>query len=149
MAIYCEPGRSIVANAGALLTRVEYVKENAGKHFAVVDAAMNDYIRPALYQAWQQIKTVQENPQGETHNWDIVGPVCESTDFLGKDRELALSQGDLLAVMSTGAYGFVLSSNYNARPRAAEVLVDGDQWCVIRERENLSQLWAGEILLDE
>ncbi len=149
LGLYCEPGRSIVANAGVLLMRVEYLKENAGKHFAVVDAAMNDYIRPALYQAWQKIVTVQKSPHGETHHWDIVGPVCESTDFLGKDRELTLNQGDLIALMSAGAYGFVQSSNYNTRPRAAEVLVDGAEWHIVRERETLQQLWAGEILLED
>lgn len=148
LALYCEPGRSIVANAGLLLTRVEYLKENAGKHFAVVDAAMNDNIRPALYQAWQQIRNVSEHPSGESQRWDIVGPVCESADFLGKDRELTVSTGDLLALMSAGAYGFVLSSNYNARPRAAEVLVNGKQWQVVRKRETLTDLWAGESLLD-
>ncbi len=146
LALYCEPGRSIVANAGVLLTRVEYLKENAGKHFAVVDAAMNDYIRPALYSAWQRIQSVNVREGGETKSWDIVGPVCESTDFLGKDRELALQEGDLIAIMSVGAYGFVLSSNYNTRPRAAEVMVDGDRWQVVRERETLSHLWAGENL---
>jgi diaminopimelate decarboxylase len=148
LSLFCEPGRSIVANAGVLLTRVEYLKENAGKHFAVVDAAMNDYIRPALYHAWQLIQNVQTKPKGETRHWDIVGPVCESTDFLGKDRELTLSEGDLLAVMSTGAYGMVLSSNYNVRTRAAEVLVNGGDWQVVRERETLQQLWANEKLLD-
>jgi diaminopimelate decarboxylase len=149
LSLYCEPGRSIVATAGVLLMRVEYLKENAGKHFAVVDAAMNDYIRPALYHAWQGIQNVQEHPKGETQRWDIVGPVCESTDFLGKDRELCLSEGDLLALMSSGAYGMVLSSNYNARPRAAEVLVNGSQWQIVRERESLQQLWANEKLLSD
>lgn len=147
LALFCEPGRSIVADAGALLTRVEITKHNAGKYFAVVDAAMNDYIRPALYQAWQEIVCVDSSPQGEQQHWDIVGPVCESTDFLGKDRELCLQQGSLLAVLSTGAYGFVLSSNYNTRPRAPEVLVDGERWHVVRKRETLQQLWADEVLL--
>lgn len=147
IALYCEPGRSIVANAGTLLTQVEITKENAGKHFAVVDAAMNDYIRPALYQAWQDIVTVEQNPQGDQHQWDIVGPICESTDFLGKDRELVIQRGSLLAIMSTGAYGFVLSSNYNSRPRVAEILIDGNQWHVVRKRETLNSLWSLESLL--
>lgn len=150
LAIFCEPGRSIAANAGVLLTRVEYLKETAHKNFAVIDAAMNDYIRPALYQAWQHILPLRENPgDAPVKHWDLVGPVCESADFIGKDRELALQAGELLAVMSSGAYGFVMSSNYNSRCRAAEVMVDGDSFHVIRQRETLDDLMRGESLLPE
>lgn len=133
-----EPGRSLVANAGVLLTRVEYLKENTGKHFAIVDAAMNDLLRPALYDAWMNIRPVQEggNEQAEQRSYDIVGPICESGDFLGKARSLALAEGDLLVVDSAGAYGFTMSSNYNTRNRAAEILVDGEQSHLIRERES-------------
>lgn len=136
--LFFEPGRSIVANAGVLLTRVEYLKENAGKHFAIIDAAMNDLLRPALYAAWMDIRPVLEggSPEAEHRSYDIVGPVCESGDFLGKDRHLALSEGDLLVVDSAGAYGFTMSSNYNTRNRAAEILVDGERSHLIREREN-------------
>ena len=139
-----EPGRAIAANAGILLTRVEYLKQTPDKHFAVVDAAMNDLIRPSLYQAVQQIIPVNEAPDGVASRYDIVGPVCETGDFLGKDRELTLSPGDLLAVRSSGAYGFVMSSNYNTRPRAAEVMVDGNQAYLVRQREALASLWADE-----
>ncbi|MFK4024865.1 diaminopimelate decarboxylase [Stutzerimonas balearica] len=141
-----EPGRSIVANAGVLLTRVEYLKHTAHKDFAIVDAAMNDLIRPALYQAWMNIIAVQPH-EGDTRRYDIVGPICETGDFLAKDRELALAEGDLLAVCSAGAYGFVMSSNYNTRGRAAEVLVDGDQAHEVRRRESVQDLYAGESLL--
>lgn len=136
--LYFEPGRSIVANAGVLLTRVEYLKENAGKHFALVDAAMNDLLRPALYGAWMDIRPVLEggSPEAEHRSYDIVGPVCESGDFIGKDRHLGLAEGDLLVVDSAGAYGFTMSSNYNTRNRAAEILVDGDHSHLIRERES-------------
>ncbi len=141
-----EPGRSIVANAGVLLTRVEYLKHTAHKDFAIVDAAMNDLIRPALYQAWMNVIAVQPH-EGNTRRYDIVGPICETGDFLAKDRELALAEGDLLAVCSAGAYGFVMSSNYNTRGRAAEVLVDGDQAHEVRRRESVQDLYAGESLL--
>ncbi|MGD8812781.1 MAG: diaminopimelate decarboxylase, partial [Thioalkalispiraceae bacterium] len=141
--ILIEPGRAIAGNAGILVTRVEYLKNNAGKHFAIVDAAMNDLMRPSLYSAWQAIVPVQAR-QGATQSYDIVGPVCETGDFLGKDRELVLEAGDLLAVRSSGAYGFSMSSNYNTRPRAAEIMVDGDQLYVVRERETVPQLFAGE-----
>ena len=141
-----EPGRSIVANAGVLLTRVEYLKHTAHKDFAIVDAAMNDLIRPALYQAWMNIIAVQPH-EGDTRRYDIVGPICETGDFLAKDRELALAEGDLLAVCSAGAYGFVMSSNYNTRGRAAEVVVDGDQAHEVRRRESVQDLYAGESLL--
>jgi diaminopimelate decarboxylase len=142
-----EPGRSIVANAGVLLTRVEYLKENRGKHFAIVDAAMNDLVRPALYQAWMAIDPVVPRTDVPEHRYDIVGPVCETGDFLGRDRPLRLAEGDLLCVRSAGAYGFTMSSNYNSRPRAAEVLVDGDRYTVVRERETLADLMRGEHLL--
>lgn len=142
-----EPGRYIAANAGVLLTRVEYLKLNEHKNFAVVDAAMNDLIRPALYEAWQDIKPVTVNEQAPTRSYDVVGPVCETGDFLGKERDLAIVQGDLLAVMSAGAYGFVMASNYNTRGRAAEVMVDGDHSFVVRERETIASLFANEHLL--
>ena len=142
-----EPGRAIMANAGILVTEVEFLKNNQDKHFAIVDAAMNDLLRPSLYQAWQNIIPVEENHQAPTFNYDVVGPVCETGDFLGKDRALAISAGDLLAVRSSGAYGFTMSSNYNSRPRAAEVLVDGDKSYLIRARESFEQLIQGECLL--
>ncbi|WP_278348512.1 diaminopimelate decarboxylase [Stutzerimonas kunmingensis] len=146
LALVFEPGRSIVANAGVLLTRVEYLKHTAHKDFAIVDAAMNDLIRPALYQAWMNVIAVQPH-EGDTRRYDVVGPICETGDFLAKDRELALVEGDLLAVCSAGAYGFVMSSNYNTRGRAAEVLVDGDQAFEVRRRESVQELYAGESLL--
>jgi diaminopimelate decarboxylase len=139
-----EPGRAIAANAGVLLTRVEYLKPTAHKDFAVVDAAMNDLIRPALYQAYQQIIPVAQDPGGRPGSYDIVGPVCETGDFLGKARELSLRAGELLAVRSAGAYGFSMSSNYNSRPRAAEVMVDGEGMHLVRERETLADLYRGE-----
>lgn len=141
-----EPGRAIMANAGILVTEVEFLKTNEDRHFAIVDAAMNDLIRPALYQAWQNIITVEAR-DGETKPYDIVGPICETGDFLGKSRELAIQPGDLLAVRSAGAYGFTMSSNYNSRPRVAEVMVDGDDVHLIRARETIEQLWQGEQLL--
>ncbi|NMH65163.1 diaminopimelate decarboxylase [Shewanella salipaludis] len=141
-----EPGRAIAANAGLFVTQVLYLKDNGDKHFAIVDGAMNDLIRPALYSAWQNIIPLEPRV-GMTRAFDIVGPVCETGDFLGKDRQLNLEAGDLLAVRSSGAYGFVMSSNYNTRPRAAEVMVDGDQDYLVREREKLAQLWQGERLL--
>lgn len=141
-----EPGRSLVGNAGILLTKVEYLKHNATKNFAVVDAAMNDLIRPALYEAWHGIEPV--NAPQETHNnaikYDIVGPVCESGDWLGKSRALQIKQGDLLAILSAGSYAMAMSSNYNSRPRVAEVLVDSDQSYLIRQRESLNELFALE-----
>lgn len=133
--LWFEPGRSIVANAGVLLTRVINLKENEGKHFCVVDAAMNDLIRPALYQSWQGVRTIR-NPEAEpSQSYDIVGPICESGDFLAKDRALSIAPGDLLCIDSAGAYGFGMSSNYNSRNRAAEILVDGDRLHLVRERE--------------
>jgi len=145
--ILLEPGRAIVGNAGILVTKVEYLKPTADKNFAIVDAAMNDLVRPALYGAWQEIVPVNKSGSTVEKQWDIVGPVCETGDFLGKDRPLKLAEGDLLAVRSAGAYGFTMSSNYNSRPRVAEILVDGEQVHLIREREAIQQLWAGEILL--
>ena len=142
--ILLEPGRAIVGNAGVLLTRVEYLKHTDHKDFAIIDAAMNDLLRPALYSAWQAIVPVVPRLDATPHHYDIVGPVCETGDFLGKDRELALEPGDLLAVRSAGAYGFSMSSNYNSRPRAAEILVDGEQMHLVREREQLEDLWRGE-----
>lgn len=138
-----EPGRVIVGNAGVLLTRVELLKPGPHKNFAIVDAAMNDLLRPALYDAWQNIVPVTEN-DGEIKLWDVVGPVCETADFLGRDRELALAEGDLLAVRSAGAYGFVMASNYNARPRPPEILVDGGAVHEVRARETIADLMRGE-----
>lgn len=143
-----EPGRYIVANAGLLLTQVEYLKHTEHKDFAIVDAAMNDLIRPALYQAWMNVTAVKPRA-GEGRSYDIVGPICETGDFLAKERQLALEEGDLLAVHSAGAYGFVMSSNYNTRGRTAEVLVDGDQAFEVRRRETVAELFAGENLLPE
>ena len=143
-----EPGRYIVANAGVLLTQVEYLKHTEHKDFAIVDAAMNDLIRPALYQAWMDVTAVTPRAS-KARAYDIVGPICETGDFLAKDRELTLEEGDLLAVHSAGAYGFVMSSNYNTRGRTAEVLVDGDQAFEVRRRETVAELYAGESLLPE
>ena len=145
--ILIEPGRAIAANAGILLTEVQYLKESEDKNFAIVDAAMNDLIRPALYSAWQDIIAVAPRPQPGTR-YDVVGPVCETGDFLGKQRELSIRQGDLLAVRSAGAYGFTMSSNYNSRPRAAEILVDGEQAHLIRRRETLEELFSQESIPD-
>jgi len=149
MRVIIEPGRSIVANAGLLLTRALYLKHSEVRNFAVVDAAMNDLMRPALYDAWLDIVIVDKNLQRDSQVYDIVGPICESGDFLGRDRELSVAGGDLLAIMSSGAYGAVMSSNYNTRPRAAEVLVDGDQYHVIRRRETIDELLATESVLPE
>lgn len=141
--IMIEPGRSIVGNAGALLANVLVSKEGATKNFAIVDAAMNDLLRPALYSAWQNIVEVSQG-DAEKRLYDVVGPVCETGDFLGKERSLALKEGDLLAVLGAGAYSFAMSSNYNSRPRAAEILISGDTPHVIRERETLESLWSNE-----
>ena len=148
LALVFEPGRYIVANAGVLLTRVEYLKHTEHKDFAIIDAAMNDLIRPALYQAWMGVSAVKPRA-GEGRAYDLVGPICETGDFLGKDRVLNLAEGDLLAVQSAGAYGFVMSSNYNTRGRCAEILVDGDQAFEVRRRETIAELYAGESLLPE
>jgi diaminopimelate decarboxylase len=145
--ILLEPGRAIAGNAGVLLTRVEYLKDTGLKHFAIVDAAMNDLVRPALYQAIQDILPAERNDGGARAFWDLVGPVCETGDFLGKGRDLALAPGDLLVVRGSGAYGFTMSSNYNSRPRAAEVMVDGDEVHLVRHRETVASLFAGEVLL--
>jgi len=142
-----EPGRSIVGNAGVLLTTVEYLKHSEHKNFAIVDAAMNDLMRPALYSAWQEIVPVTEKVEGDSPIYDVVGPICETGDFLGKDRALNIAEGDVLAVMSAGAYGFTMSSNYNTRPRAVELIADQGELYVIRERETFEQLIAGESLL--
>ncbi|EGA63654.1 diaminopimelate decarboxylase [Vibrio brasiliensis] len=143
-----EPGRAIAANAGVLLTKVEFLKPTEHKNFAIIDAAMNDLMRPALYQAWQDIVPVCPR-EGEPVTYDLVGPICETGDFLGKDRALVIEENDLLAVRSAGAYGFVMSSNYNTRSRAAEVMVDGNQAHLVRQREELSSLWALENVLPE
>jgi diaminopimelate decarboxylase len=145
--ILLEPGRAIVGNAGILVTRVEYLKTTAHKNFAIVDAAMNDLIRPALYQAWQAIIPVNCDSNAPVQDWDIVGPVCETGDFLGKNRALNLTAGDLLAIRSSGAYGFAMSSNYNSRPRAAEIMVNETKVQLVRERETLTELWKHEHLL--
>lgn len=147
--VYMEPGRSISANAGVLLTKVDLLKPTNHRNFAIVDAAMNDLIRPSLYQAWMNIQAVTPRQDTESKTWDIVGAICETGDFLGKDRELALQQNDTLAVLGAGAYGFVMSSNYNSRGRAAEVMVDGDKAYLIRERESIESLWERERLLPE
>jgi diaminopimelate decarboxylase len=142
-----EPGRALVGNAGVLLTKVEYLKHTETKNFAIVDAAMNDLMRPALYDAYHAIEAVKPRV-ANTQNYEIVGPVCESGDFLGHDRDLALAEGDLLAIMSAGAYGMSMSSNYNTRPRAAEVMVDGDKSIVIRQREKIQDLFALETIIE-
>lgn len=141
-----EPGRALVGNAGVLLTKVEYLKQTETKNFAIVDAAMNDLMRPALYDAYHDIKAVKPRTE-DAAIYEIVGPVCESGDFLGHDRALALQEGDLLAIMSAGAYGMSMSSNYNTRPRVAEVMVDNDQCHLIRKREQIADLFAGETIL--
>ena len=145
--ILLEPGRAIAGNAGILVTKVEYLKPTEYKNFAIVDAAMNDLVRPSLYSSWQAIIPVQLASAEAEKEWDIVGPVCETGDFLGKNRSLALAQGDLLAIRSSGAYGFTMSSNYNSRPKVAEVMVDKQETYLIRERETIAQLWLGEHLL--
>jgi diaminopimelate decarboxylase len=144
--VYFEPGRSLVGNAGILVTRVEFLKPGAEKNFAIVDAAMNDLARPAMYEAYHGIEPVVKR-EGLAHVYDVVGPVCESGDWLGRERLLAIEPGDLIALRSAGAYGFVMSSNYNTRPRAAEVMVDGDKAYVVRAREEVKQLFAGETIL--
>ena len=144
--VLLEPGRRLVGNTGLLLTRVEYLKPGEIKNFAIVDAAMNDLARPALYDAWHDIAPVCPR-DSEPRNWEIVGPICESGDFLGHNRPLAIEPGDLLAILSAGAYGMAMSSNYNTRPRAAEVMVDGDKAFLVRRREAIEDLYALESLL--
>ncbi|WP_371323661.1 diaminopimelate decarboxylase [Dechloromonas sp. ZY10] len=144
--IVMEPGRRLVGNAGLLLTQIEFLKEGEGKNFAIIDAAMNDLMRPALYEAWHDINPVAPR-DGASRDYDVVGPVCESGDFLGQARPLNVQPGDLLAVMSAGAYGMAMASNYNTRPRAVELMVDGDTVHVIRQRESVEQLYAGEAVL--
>jgi diaminopimelate decarboxylase len=139
-----EPGRSIAGNAGILVTRVQILKSAEAKNFAIVDAAMNDMIRPALYSSYMNITEVNQNSHADESTWDVVGSVCESADFLGKDRKLRIAEGDLLAQHTAGAYGFVMSSNYNTRGRAAEVLVDGEESHLVRERENVTDMLQGE-----
>ncbi len=145
--IVIEPGRAIAGNAGILLTRVDYLKPGDEKNFAIIDAAMNDLIRPSLYSAWQDIIAVKPRAGSSTTVYDVVGAICETGDFIGKDRELNIAQHDLLAVRSSGAYGFVMSSNYNSRPRAAEVMVDGANHHLVRERESFDDLVRGETIL--
>ena len=144
-----EPGRSIAANAGLLVTQVEYLKPTPEHNFALVDAAMNDMIRPSLYQAWLDIQPVDTSKEGQRTRWDVVGPVCETGDFLGKDRELNLAQGDLLALFGAGAYGFTMSSNYNSRGRAPEIMVDGHEMHLVRERESIADIMRGESRLPD
>ncbi|MPW21232.1 diaminopimelate decarboxylase [Paraburkholderia sp. CNPSo 3157] len=146
--VYFEPGRSLVGNAGVLLTRVEFLKPGVEKNFAIVDAAMNDLARPAMYEAYHAIEPVVQR-NGDKHLYDVVGPVCESGDWLGRERELAVEPGDLLAIRSAGAYGFTMSSNYNTRARAAEVMVDDDKAYVVRQREEVKELFAGESVLPD
>jgi diaminopimelate decarboxylase len=148
--ILLEPGRAIAGNAGILVTHVEFIKPTEGKNFAIVDAAMNDLLRPALYQSWQDIQpVVTSGSEAEADTYDIVGPICETGDFLGKDRQLSIKPGDLLAIFSSGAYGFTMSSNYNSRPRAAEVMVDGDKIHLVRARETIESLYAGEQVIQD
>ena len=149
LTLVLEPGRSISAGAGVLLTRVNYLKNHGERNFAIVDAAMNDLLRPALYQAWQDIVPVQPRTGLTPRSYDVVGPVCESGDFLGKDRQLAIREGDLLAIMGAGAYGFVMSSNYNSRARAAELMVDEAELYLVRAREKTSDLFSGEQVLPD
>ncbi|AYO53597.1 diaminopimelate decarboxylase [Acinetobacter wuhouensis] len=145
--VYMEPGRSISANAGVLVTKVDLLKPTNHRNFAIIDAAMNDMIRPSLYQAWMDIQEINPRTDVEKQTWDIVGAICETGDFLGKERELAIKENDNLALLGAGAYGFVMSSNYNSRGRAAEVMVDGAQSHLIRKRETIESLWENESLL--
>ena len=147
LAVTLEPGRAIAGNAGVLLSSVEYIKSGPEKDFVIIDAAMNDLLRPALYQAWHEVVRVDRGPDRKMRVCDVVGPVCETGDFIARDRQLAVAPGDLVAVRSVGAYGFVMASNYNTRPRPAEVMVDGDQLHVVREREQTADLFSAETLL--
>ena len=147
--IILEPGRSIVGNAGVFITKVEFLKQNSDHSFAIIDGAMNDLLRPSFYNAYHQVLPVDENANGIQASWDLVGPICETGDFLAKGRELSLSQGDYLALMSAGAYGFTMSSNYNSRPRVAEVMVSGNQHNLVRERETIQDLFNKEYIINE
>ena len=147
LAVTLEPGRAIAGNAGVLLSSVEYIKSGPKKDFVIVDAAMNDLLRPALYQAWHEVVRVDRGVDRKMRVCDVVGPVCETGDFIARDRQLAVAPGDIVAVRSVGAYGFVMASNYNTRPRPAEVMVDGDQLHVVREREQTADLFSAETLL--
>ncbi|HIM57989.1 MAG TPA: diaminopimelate decarboxylase [Gammaproteobacteria bacterium] len=146
--IILEPGRAVVGNAGIFITKVEFLKQNSEHSFAIIDGAMNDLLRPSFYNAYHQVLPVNENSNGIQASWDLVGPICETGDFLAKDRDLSLSQGDYLALMSAGAYGFTMSSNYNSRPRVAEVMVDGDQHHLVRERETIQDLFYNESIIN-
>jgi diaminopimelate decarboxylase len=147
--IILEPGRAIVGNAGVFVTKVEFLKQNSDKSFAIIDGAMNDLLRPAFYNAYHQVLPVNDNANGIKSSWDLVGPICETGDFLAKDRQLSLSEGDYLAVMSAGAYGFTMSSNYNSRPRVAEVMVADDAHHLIRKRENIQDLFNTETIIND
>jgi len=147
--IILEPGRAIVGNAGVFITKVEFLKQNSDKSFAIIDGAMNDLLRPAFYNAYHQVLPVNDNANGVEASWDLVGPICETGDFLAKDRQLSLSEGDYLAVMSAGAYGFTMSSNYNSRPRVAEVMVADDVHHLIRKRENIQDLFNTETIIND
>ncbi len=147
--IILEPGRSIVGNAGVFITKVEFLKQNSEHSFAIIDGAMNDLLRPSFYNAYHQVLPVDENANGIQASWDLVGPICETGDFLAKGRELSLSQGDYLALMSAGAYGFTMSSNYNSRPRVAEVMVSGEQHHLVRERETIQDLFEKENIIND
>jgi diaminopimelate decarboxylase len=145
--IILEPGRAIVGNAGIFITKVEFLKQNSTHAFAIVDGAMNDLLRPSFYNAYHQVLPINENATGTQANWDLVGPICETGDFLAKNRNLSLSEGDYLALMSAGAYGFTMSSNYNTRPRVAEVMVSTTNHQLIRKRETVQDLFAGEYVV--
>jgi len=147
--VLLEPGRAIVGNAGIFVTKVEYLKQSEEKSFAIIDGAMNDLLRPALYSAYHKAVVVEQNPNGVTDAWDLVGPVCETGDFLAKNRKLTLTQGDYVALMSAGAYGFSMSSNYNTRPRVAEVMVSGETHTLVRKRESITSLFENEYTLDD
>ena len=147
--VILEPGRAIVGNAGIFVTQVEYLKQSGAKSFAIIDGAMNDLQRPSLYGSYHQAITVEDNSKGIKDTWDLVGPICETGDFLAKDRELTLEQGDYVALMSAGAYGFVLSSNYNSRPRVAEVMVSGSRHALVRKRETVGSLFENECIFND
>ena len=147
--VILEPGRAIVGNAGIFVTQVEYLKQGGVKSFAIIDGAMNDLLRPSLYGSYHKAIAVEDNSKGIKDIWDLVGPICETADFLAKDRELTLEQGDYIALMSTGAYGFVLSSNYNSRPRVAEVMVSGHNHALVRKRETVGSLFENEFIFND